>query len=72
MSIKDRIGRLEHTSGGRGVACPECRLKPEVIHVVFPDEGDRDPPSEWCPRCHSPLGFVIRVVYEGEGVSPIG
>jgi hypothetical protein len=61
MSIEGRIRRLEDRRG-----CPECYLEPDVIHVVYPDEGDHDRDPEWCPRCGRSLGFVIRVVYEGE------
>jgi hypothetical protein len=66
MSIKDRIGRLER---GRP-SCPECHLEPERGYVVYPDE---DPPErEYCPGCGRLLGFVIEVVYEGEGGGGIG
>jgi hypothetical protein len=64
VSIKDRIRRLE---GREGAACPECRLKPEVNYVVYPDQDAHTPEPERCPRCDRPLGFVIKVVYEGEG-----
>ena len=64
MSIKDRIRRLE---GRGGAGCPECRLKPDVYYVVYPDE-DHAPEPERCPRCgRLSDGFVIKVMYEGEG-----
>jgi hypothetical protein len=60
MSVKDRLRRLE-----RGAeSCPECRHKPEVAYVYYPDEGDPVPDPEHCPECGRALGFVIRVVYE--------
>jgi hypothetical protein len=68
MSIKDRLRRLE--GGARGPGCPECRLKPEVAHVFYPSaKGDPypEPDSFACPECGRTLGFVIQVVYEGEG-----
>ena len=64
MSIKDRVRRLE---GRSGPACPECRMRPEVTHVVYPEEGDPTPEPECCPKCDRTLGVVIQVVYEGEG-----
>jgi hypothetical protein len=67
VSIKDRIRRLEDRGG-----CPECATKPELAHVVYPEEGDHTPEPERCPECDRSLGFVIRVEYEGEGeVLPI-
>jgi hypothetical protein len=64
MSIKDRIRRLE---GRRDASCPECRLKPEVNYVVYPDKDDHTPEPEHCPRCGRSLGFIIEVVYDDEG-----
>ena len=61
MSIRGRLRRLEDESRG----CPECHLKPQVNYVGYPGEELPDP--EHCPRCGRPLGFVIQVVYEGEG-----
>ena len=63
MSIKDRISRLEDRTG-----CSECYLKPETVHVYYPDEGDPTSEPECCPKCGRTLGIVIRVEYEGEGV----
>lgn len=62
MSIKNRL-RLERDAD----SCPECRLKPEVAHVYYPDEGEPCPEPEYCQKCGRALGFVIQVVYEGEG-----
>lgn len=54
--------------GRHGPGCPECRLEPEMGYVVYPDEDVANTPEpEHCPRCDRPLGFVIRVEYEGEG-----
>ena len=64
MSIKDRLSRLE---GRNGPACPECRMRPEVIHVFYPEEGDPAPELRSCPKCDRTLGIVIRVECEGEG-----
>jgi hypothetical protein len=69
VSIKGRIQRLQARVAG---ACPECHLKPEVIHVFYPHKGEPVPEPERCPGCGRSLGVVIEVVYEGEGVIPIG
>jgi hypothetical protein len=63
VSIRERLRRLEDRGG-----CPECRMSPEVHLVVYRDEGDPAPEPECCPKCGRSLGFVIQVVYEGEGV----
>jgi hypothetical protein len=62
VSIRERLRHLEDRGG-----CPECRMRSEVAHVVYPDEGDPTPELEHCPKCGRSLGFVIQVVYEGEG-----
>ena len=65
MSIKDRVRRLERNAD----SCPDSsHLKPEAIHVYYPEEGaSLAPEPERCPKCDRSLWFVIRVVYEGEG-----
>jgi hypothetical protein len=67
--IKSRLRRLEDTYGQ---ACPECYHKPDRSYVYYPDEGQEAPKPPECPSCGRSLGFVIEVVYEGEGVTPIG
>ena len=62
MGVKNRIRRLEDRFG-----CSECCLKSEAIHVVYPKEGDDAPELEHCPKCGRPLGFILTVLYEGEG-----
>jgi hypothetical protein len=66
-SMNSRLRRLEERAG-----CPECRHKPEGIHVYYPDKGEPVPEPEHCPGCDRSLGVVLRVVYddgEGEGLS---
>ena len=67
MGIKRRIRRLERSSA----SCPECRIKPQTIRVVYP-EDNYPPECEFCLRCGRALEVVIKVEYEGEGVIPIG
>jgi hypothetical protein len=62
--IKSRLRRLEDTYGQ---ACPECYHKPEGGYVYYPDEGEDAPKPPACPACGDPLGFVVKVVYEGGG-----
>jgi hypothetical protein len=62
VSIRERLRHLEDRGG-----CPECYLKPEAVHVYYPDEGDPVPEPECCPKCGRALGVVLRVQYEGEG-----
>jgi hypothetical protein len=63
--IRSRLRRLEDRCDSEG--CPECRLKPEVPLVFYPDQDDHPPEPERCPRCSRLLGCVIRVEYEEEG-----
>jgi predicted RNA-binding Zn-ribbon protein involved in translation (DUF1610 family) len=67
--IRGRLRRLERRADHR---CPECSHKPERSYVYYPDEGQEAPEPPACTSCGRSLGFVIKVVYEGEGVSPIG
>jgi hypothetical protein len=63
--ISNRLRRLEERAG-----CPECRHKPQAIHVYYPDKGEPGPEVEHCPSCGRSLGVILRVVYdavEGEG-----
>ena len=68
-SMNSRLRRLEERAGNH---CPECGDKPEQGYVYYPDEGQEAPEPPECPSCGRSLGVVFRVVYEGEGVSPIG
>ena len=65
MSFINRLRRLEAT----GEACPECRqpkgfAKPDRLYAFYPGEPVPEPPV--CPSCGRSLGFVLRVVYDGE------
>jgi hypothetical protein len=62
MGVKSRIRRLEDRFG-----CSECCLKSEAIHVVYPEEGNHALELEHCPKCSRPLGYILTVLYEGEG-----
>jgi hypothetical protein len=68
VSIKARIRRLE----GKDAGCPECYREPEPVRVFYPEEREPAPDRERCPGCGRARGVVIMVVYEGEGVIPIG
>jgi hypothetical protein len=67
--IKSRLRRLESDQRG----CPECYQlryhKARVVHFYYPGEGEEPPEEEACPRCGRSLGVVLKVEYEGEGVS---
>jgi len=55
---------MRRLEGSGELRCPECYLKPQTPQVVYP--GEQAPEPERCPRCLRPLGFVLRVVYDGE------
>jgi hypothetical protein len=71
--IERRLRRLEE----RG-CCTECGLPPDgprklaVISEERPEKSFDGNPHESCSACGQALYCVIRVVYDGEGVSPIG
>jgi hypothetical protein len=62
---RSRLHRVEASvSSGR---CPECYRELDRGYLFYPDEGNPAPEPPACGGCGRSLGFVIKVVYEGEG-----
>jgi hypothetical protein len=57
MTVWSRLTTLER----RG--CRACRDAPQRPVVFYPEHGDPTPEPERCPKCHRPLGPIIRVEY---------
>jgi ribosomal protein S14 len=72
--LNSRLRRVEASASEASGRCPECYREPGFARgdVFYPEKGEPKPEPPACPGCGRPLGYVIKVVYEGEGVIPIG